>query len=70
MSTEGILSNIRHCPAEDKKGIVQQKINVIVQQNTKVIVQQKIKINTKSHTLTKTNIIQYSSNRKRISDCL
>jgi hypothetical protein len=75
---EGIFVQHKTLSHRRKKGIVQQKIKIIVQQKTKVIiqyktkviVQQKIKVSTKSHTLTKTDHIQYPSNRKRIPNRL
>jgi hypothetical protein len=58
-----------NCLTED---IVPSKTNVVVQQKTKIIVQQQTNIiiqqNTKSHTLTRTNPIQYPSNLRRIQD--
>jgi hypothetical protein len=50
--------------------VVQQKTKVFVQQRIRIIVQQKTKVNTKSHSLTKTNHIQYPSNLERIPDRL
>jgi hypothetical protein len=60
--------NFRNLQELDEQEFEQQQVGELVPERTMTIIPQRTRVDTKSHTLTKTNPIHYPSNLKRISD--